>query len=286
MQIFFRIREWRQQNQEFGLEPTISDTWTPEQRETVLRDWFDDSDVMQASHGEKRTHDEMMNEEPSTSQTGRGEKRSHDEVDDDDDDNEDEERPYIVENVKEVNIRKFRTKGTNYTIRFDNTMADVETKNLHEELHRIFQQILNDTIGGVPLHDRVRLFIHSTQLEYPITFPFMAPQRLTTERIRAEFERVIQSNQQFRLNNTVDVNVIHVSLPSGGKGRKRADVNLEKYLEKKKSVIRIQNKDDLCMARALVVAKARIDNDTRDRHIRMSDRPLQTRLAQELIRSD
>ena len=38
MQIFHRIREWRQQNQEFGLEPTISDTWTPEQRETFLRD--------------------------------------------------------------------------------------------------------------------------------------------------------------------------------------------------------------------------------------------------------
>ena len=40
----------------------------------------------------------MMNE-ASTSQTGRG-------------DDEEDERPYAIENVKEVNIKKFRTKGT------------------------------------------------------------------------------------------------------------------------------------------------------------------------------
>ena len=32
MQLFFRIRELRKENKELGLEPTISDTWTPEQR--------------------------------------------------------------------------------------------------------------------------------------------------------------------------------------------------------------------------------------------------------------
>ena len=32
MQIFFRIRDWREENKKLGLEPTISDHWTPEQR--------------------------------------------------------------------------------------------------------------------------------------------------------------------------------------------------------------------------------------------------------------
>ena len=57
-------------------------------------------------------------------------------------------------------------------------------------------------------------------------------------------------------------------MPIGGKRSKRSEVNLEKHLEKKKSIMRIQNDDDLCMARALVVAKAKVDNDTRDSHIR------------------
>ena len=246
MQFFFRIHQWREENERMGLEPSISDTWTPEQRKSFLRDWNNDVG------GEKRSYDEMMDGEASTSQMGRGE----------------DERPYAIEDVKEVNIKKFRAKGTKYTLRFNNTLADDEVTNLHEQFHNIFNQILVDTVGGVASNDQVRMIIHSNQLEYPIAFPFMAPPRLTSERILSELERVIQSNQEFRLNDSVDVNVLDVSMPSGGKGRKRANVNLEKHLEKKKSVIRIQNNDNLCMARALVVAKAKIDNDPQDRQIR------------------
>ena len=126
------------------------------------------------------------------------------------------------------------------------------------------------------------MIIHSTQLKKPIAFPFVAPQDLTTERILSEFQRVIQSNREFRLNDTVDVNVIHVSLPSGGKGGKRTSLNLEKHLEKKRSVIRIQNNDELCMARALVVAKAKLDTNPQYKSIVDHRRPMQTRLAQEL----
>ena len=49
----------------------------------------------------------------------------------------------------------------------------------------------------------------------------MAPERLTSERILSEFERMIQSNQEFRLNDSVDIDVLHASLPVGGKGAKR-----------------------------------------------------------------
>ena len=237
MQIFFRIREWREENKKLGLEPTISDSWTPQQRESFLQDWFDDSPIIEASRSEERTYDEMMNEDPfeqvnegaSTSQAGRGEKRTHEGVGDDDDE---DERPYVIENVKEVNIKKFRTKGTNYSLRFNNIMADVEIKDVHERLHEVFQHILNDTVGDVPSRDQVRMVIHSTQLKKPISFPFKPAQALTTERILSQVQRVVQSNQHSRLNDTVDVNVIHVSMPSGGKGRKRTDVSLEKHLDK------------------------------------------------------
>ena len=260
MQIFCRIREWREENVRLGLKSTISDNWAPGQREIFLREWFDDRSINEGAL-----------------QTGRGEKRSLNEEDDDDD-----ERPYAIENVKEVNIKKFRTKGTNYTLRFNNTTADDEIVNLHQRLHDVFQQILNDTIGAAPSHDQIRMVIHSTQLKKPIAFPFMTLQDLTTEHILSEFQRAIQSNQEFPLNDTIDVNVIHVSLPSGGKGGKRTNLNLEKHLEKKRSVIRIQNNDNLCMARALVVAKAKLDDNPQYKSIVDHRRPMQTRLAQEL----
>jgi hypothetical protein len=52
-------------------------------------------------------------------------------------------------------------------------------------------------------------------------------------------------------------------MPNGGTGTKRSEINLEKHLAKKGSVIRIQNKDELCLARALVVSIAKIENDSR-----------------------
>ena len=56
------------------------------------------------------------------------------------------------------------------------------------------------------------------------------------------------------MNDTLEINVIHVSVPMAAKRSKRSEVNLEKHLKKKKSIIRIQNEDELCM-----VAKAKLD---------------------------
>ena len=51
------------------------------------------------------------------------------------------------------------------------------------------------------MHDQlVRFITHSPQLEYPISLPFMPRERLTVDRILAEIERVIQSNDAFKLD--------------------------------------------------------------------------------------
>ena len=64
----------------------------------------------------------------------------------------------------------------------------------------------------------------------PISLPFMPLSRLTTERVLAEFERVVQSNRDFRLNDGVAVNLVHVEMPNGNTGTKRSEINLEKHL--------------------------------------------------------
>ena len=102
----------------------------------------------------------MMDEEPSTShqgalQTGCGE------VDDD-------ERPFYVESVRQVYRKKFRTNATSYRVQFTNAFANVEIASLHEQLHEIFQQVLDETVGSVPPQNQVRFLLHSNQLDKPI----------------------------------------------------------------------------------------------------------------------
>ena len=71
-------------------------------------------------------------------------------------------------------------------------------------------------------------------------------------------------------------------MPIGGKRSKRSEVNLGKHLEKKRYIVRIRNDDDLCMAQALVVAKAKLDNDPQYKYVADHQKPMQTRLAREL----
>ena len=62
--------------------------------------------------------------------------------------------------------------------------------------------------------------------------PLIHQQRLTTERVLTKIERVIQSNHEFGLNETVNVNLVHVEMPSSVKSAKRNEINFEKHLAK------------------------------------------------------
>ena len=70
----------------------------------------------------------------------------------------------------------------------------------------------------------------------------MERSRLTPERVLTETEKVVQSNENFRLDESVEIDLLHVNMPHGGVGTKRAIINLEKHLDKKRCIVRIKNK--------------------------------------------
>jgi hypothetical protein len=80
--------------------------------------------------------------------------------------------------------------------------------------------------------------------------------QLTSELLLTEIERVLQSNKQFILDHCVQLNITHVSLPKGGTGKRCDYVDTERFVKDKRCIIQIQNKDDMCCARAIVTAKA------------------------------
>ena len=254
----------RQVNDDQSALFDLTRQWPTEDREIFYRDWQDDDALLQAGRGEKRSIDEVNNDGAGPS----------DEVSD--------TEFFTVTNVKQVQVKKFRTTGIDYGIRFHNIFANLELSEYHTRLHEIFQTLLDTVTEGVPMRDQVRFVLRSPQLEYPISLPFLPRHKLTTERILAEFERVIHSNHEFRLNDSVNINLIHVEMPNGGTGTKRSQINLEKHLVKKNSVIRIQNTDDTCLARALVVSIAKIENQQQYKSIVDHRRPMQERLAYEL----
>ena len=212
-------------------------------------------------------------------QTGRGEKRKSDEP------LLPEKDFYEMESVKNHHSKKFGMTATDHIIRFNTVLSEFDLIESYERTQAIFQHILNDVTRGMNEKDQVRFVLRSDQLDLPISIPFMPLARLTTERVFSQIERVIQSNRDFRLNDTVTVNIIRIEEPQGGtsNGRsKRTTLNIREYLKKKKSVISINNNDNLCLARALVVAVARIENDPKYTQIRKTQGHIQLQRALDL----
>ena len=188
-------------------------------------------------------------------QMGEGKKRKHD----DDDDGEEEQDFYQIVSVKKYTSKKFRATATDTVIRFNNVISDMDLIENHKRTYRIFERLLSDVTKDMNEKDQVRFVLRSTQLETPISIPFLSLDRLTPERVLSAVQHVIQSNRDFRLNDMVNVDLIHVEAPQGSGRSKRNITNIKEYLHKKKSVIIITNEDHLCLARALVVAMAKAD---------------------------
>ena len=143
-------------------------------------------------------------------QAGRGKKRKSDEL------LVSEKDFYEIESVKNHYSKKFGMTATDHTIRFNTVLGELDLIESYERTQAIFQHILNDVTHGMNEKDQVRFVLRSEQLDLPISIPFMPLAQLTTERVFSQIERVIQSNRDFRLNDTVTVDIIHVEEPQGG----------------------------------------------------------------------
>ena len=212
-------------------------------------------------------------------QAGRGEKRKSDGQDE-----EPGQYYYEMESVKKHYSKKFRMTATDHTVRFNNVLHDVDLLESQERTHAIFHHLLEDVTADMNPNDQVRFVLRSQQLQTSISIPFLPLEKLTAEKVLSHVEKVVQLNEEFRLNDTVTIDIIHVEMPQGsGKSRVKRDiVNIREYLKKKGSVIPINNKDDFCLAGALAVSIARIEKDSKYDQIRNSKRHIQLERALDL----
>ena len=81
--------------------------------------------------------------------------------------------------------------------------------------------------------------------------------------ILQQMARVLNSNENFKMDDSFQLSFTQVRAPPRGSGQKRkmkpGHSHPETFKRMKESVITINNKDDLCCARAIKTAKAKVD---------------------------
>ncbi|CAB4006596.1 Hypothetical predicted protein [Paramuricea clavata] len=195
-----------------GVVDGFMDNWTEDQRRLFNEDWANDEGLCEEL--------EQL-PEPSENQMGEGSKQKH-ASDDVPSKRQRPEEYFTIKSVKQVNVRKFWTTGTDYTVRF-NPLDVHGVSNVMSTLNRAFQHLFDRLTSDMAPHDQVRLILNLHQLDKSISLPFLQRDHLTPERFLAAIERVVQSNDQFTLDDSVSVNMVHVEMPNGA-GRKRRDV--------------------------------------------------------------
>ena len=210
-------------------------------------------------------------------QTGRGVKRKAQNQ------NEEQEPDYYrIEPGIKNHSKKFKMVAKNYRIHFNNALGNVDLLESRNRTYGIFDRLIEDVTEGMNPADQVRFVLQSDQLQFPISIPFCRLEELTVEKVLSNVEKVVQSNENFRLNDTVTINIIHVEMPRGSGRVKRTTLNIRDHLKKKQSVITINNKDTLCLARALAVSIARIEKDPRYKRIKEARGHIQFQRALDL----
>ena len=140
--------------------------------------------------------------------------------------------------------------------------------------------MLTFLMRDVQPHDRVRISLMNEALHHEVYVPFMSPDDLTVERIFQEVERILQSSSEWLEKDNIRVTFVHARIPAG-----EGKVNygkLSDYLAKKQCFIQISSQNDCC-AKAIVTAKAVIDNHSKKKAIRQG-RAIQELLALQLMR--
>ena len=160
---------------------------------------------------------------------------------------------------------------------------------LQDGLRRAVNQVLATTPD---LHDQDRLYLTIGSYRLHNNFQGWGLRagewRKGGERLDALFDHLAQalnSNEQFEMDDSFQLSITQVHHAPQGTGKPRrgkpGHPTMELLTKNSKSVIRIQNKDELCCARALVTAKAKVDQHPKYHSIRHG-RPLQRTLALEL----
>ena len=185
---------------------------------------------------------------------------------------------YNISKVKEQRMVKFKTTASTYEV----SIKDLEVaEDVLSTLKRIFTAIFQDLTKREKSEDLVRLVVQSPGLDYPIIIPFVKVTELTADRFMSEVERVLQSNEDFVIDSGLILEVTLVDMPNAGARKHCKFVNTEKFLSDKKCIIQVKNDDDMCCARAIATAKAKLDKHEQWNSIRQG-RSLQGKLALEL----
>ena len=109
-------------------------------------------------------------------------------------------------------ISKYRVNKHFYKVSITNSERYEPTA---ENLNILFTDLVDTITAGVPKNHSVGLTLTTPSLDYPIVLPYIRLENFSGSDILAKIERSLNSNEDFRIDNRLTINLDHVEVPEG-----------------------------------------------------------------------
>ena len=175
--------------------------------------------------------------------------------------------PFIMEDMGFTINQRYRVEERRFRLKFKPEYHKKRLKDLDTELHDMFQRVLDRSRREYNDRDRIRLYIDHDSLHRPLVMHLRPIQHMNPEAITSRIQKVLNSDEGIAVDHSFTVSVGIQKREGGvGTGDRGYFTNLDpddplNSLFQRKCVIKMNNKDNLCLARSLVICKAKSESD-------------------------
>ena len=171
--------------------------------------------------------------------------------------------PYILSERNRRSALQRTVEEVIYDIKLDDRYDNRKLADILPHLDNVFRDVLRDVRPSTARDtDLVRIYLQHPDLRVPITIPLRPWSDLKVRDVMDKIEHVLTSKESLRVQEGFNIHVGTIEVPDGGGRSKVVHVTGENScLKRKKSVVTIQNTDNLCLARSIVVALAKLHGD-------------------------
>ena len=150
-----------------------------------------------------------------------------------------------------------------YLIKIEEKHQGQNLRGVQDGLHRMFEDVLNQARWDLSGNDWGRVVIYHDGLQDPIIVPLQTWDQLDVNKVMDIIEKVLNNHQELLINESFIIVIGTIALPKGGARRRITKIKGEKNsLHLKKSIVTIENEDNMCMASATGVSWAKLKRCT------------------------
>ena len=173
-----------------------------------------------------------------------------------------------------------------YDVNLSPSLQNATVSSILPDIRVVFDSVLTQVRpSDIRDTDMARIYISHPDLNVPITVSPRVWANIDSTTIMDKLEHVLTSKTSLRTDDTFQIHVGTIRVPRGrGKFKIRTVTGLNSCLSKKKSIVVIRNKDNLCLARSIVVAIAHKNKHPEYKSIRDSRLRKQRNMAEDIQR--